>query len=1133
MKKILSILSTGLAILVAASCSVKEDITVMDPSLCTPPVVTASDVAEDGITVNFTPATLNVKAPVYHTLVMTSLKGSPVDVILNSIEKDGVLTLTPDALSRTLLTLGCQDGDVVSLEMVVRASPQQKMTGKHAGYVDSDARISVNDFTVTIPKGSPYMNYTEMSEWSLIGAMSAYGINWDGDLNMWTDGNGNHVAAHVTLKAGDEVKFRKDLAWTENRGGVIPALDTEFDVTPNGDNIVIDKDGVYDLYLYLDKGKAMVTAAYDPYPEFTEASNWSVIGDLTLHEINWNGDLAMISDGTWHVALGVKLDEDDEFKFRQDAAWTVNLGGTFEALDAEFPVVQNGDNIKVGAAGEYDIFVNPDAGTAKVSTASGAKVSSVVGGVEPPTPETVTGWNIIGLNGDWDNDVLATQDGNVWTAFITAESETEFKWRKDGGWDENYGGTFVELGKPFEAVAGGDNIKVGAGFYKVELNLDDMTITVSNGQVWSLIGDFNEWAGDVDMTLTDGKWVSPVTKISGKFKIRENHGWDNNRGGVFVAVGEPFSAVAGGDDITVEEGNYVVTYDPEAETIVIDETGWGLVGTINGWGNTPDIILKEDGLFLVARNVALTDSDEIKIRYKSDWAENRGGRTAVGHAVKAIPGGDNIKPGVAGNYDVWYRPDSEVLFVMPAGTVLTYWGVVGTINGWGAPDRIMYEDENGQFVYEDLEVTATDEIKIRVKEDWAENRGGTFADLDRPFPVENGGPNIVVGRDATVTVTYDPSAETITLSGEYHGDAPEFPEYIYAIGGDTGWSDVYPLHGKNGQYKGFGYLSQEFKFRPNEDNWDGDWECVGEGQIGQGSDNCPAPEAGYYMIEVDLNEMTYQVTAITTIGIIGPAQAGGWDTDTDMTYNQAEGCWEIKGVTLSADMMKFRANDGWDINWGGSLDNLVQGGDNIAVEAGTYDIVLYALCDGEAYATMTPAGSEPAGGITIDGDMSDWADIEGSTSEGVYKSLKATNDDEFFYIYSMRNKKRGNELWGSNKGYYYYDFDIDDNPDTGDYAEGSHGNFEAWMYLYLFGGTPDAPAFWESPNGDGKPSSSVIANVLCKGVVDDNPAEDGLIETEVRIPRANLPAVQKGQTISITSWGNKDANLMKVTITVK
>ena len=1004
---------------------------MFDPSKATAPVLNSYSEDEEAIVASYTPAVFkqgfNEKIAPYHSLALVSLNGNAVSKTLTSSDKDGVLTLKKANLAKALMTLGATEGSTVSLELAVRASMQEvsKDNGRN-GYVDSQGRIALSSFEVVIPEvvGSPYAEYTEDSDWSVIGSLSAYEMSWDGDLNMWTDGS-NHVAAHITLKAGDEFKFRKDQSWDVNLGGTFSELDSEFAVEQGGANIVVGKDGVYDLFVNPTAGVAWISEAYDPFPDYTEASTWTVIG--SLYESGWGKDFPMITNGTNHVALSIKLTGSDEYKYRKDASWDVNFGGTFVELGSEFAVEQGGANIVVGTAGEYDLFLNPDAATAWVTEASGAKVSS-------------------------------------------------------------------------------------------------------------LIGDFNEWGGDVDMTLTDGKWVSPVTKISGKFKIRENHGWDNNRGGVFVKIGEPFAAVAGGDDIAVEEGNYVVTYDPTAETIVIDETGWGVVGTITGWGNSPDIILKEEGLFLVARNISMTADDKIKIRYKSDWDVNRGGASSVGHAVKAVPGGDDIAPGVAGNFDVWYRPDSEVIFVMPSGSLLTYWGVVGTINGWGAPDRIMYE-QDGKFIYEDLELKASDAVKIRLNEEWTDNRGGVFADLGQAFAVENGGPDITVGRDAKVTVIYDPSAETITFDGVYEGDAPDFPDYIYAIGGDTGWSGVYPLFGKNGQYKGFGYLSQEFKFRPYEDKWDGDWECVGEGQIGQGSDNCPAPEAkdaGYYMIEVDLNAMTYSITRILSIGIIGPAQAGGWDTDTDMTYNQEGGYWEAKGVTLSADLMKFRANDGWDINWGGSFENLVQGGDNMAVEAGTYDVVLYALCDGKAYCTLTPAGGDqPAAGITIDGDMSDWADIEGATSDGVYKSLKATNDDEFFYIYSMRNKKRGSELWGSSKGYYYYDFDMDNNPETGDYAENSHGNYEAWMYLYLFGGTPEAPAFWESPKGDGKPSSSVIADVLCKGTLDDNPEEDGLIETEVRIPRANLPAVEKGQTISITSWGNKDANLMKVTFTVK
>ena len=1127
MKKILTILA-GVLALAATSC-VKETLTMFDPSKATAPVLNSYNEEEDAIVASYTPAVFkqgfNEKIAPYHSLALVSLDGKAVSKTLTSSDKDGVLTLKKANLAKALMTPGAAEGSTVSLELAVRASMQEvsKDNGRN-GYVDSQGRIALSSFEVVIPEviGSPYAEYTEDSDWSVIGALSAYDISWDGDLNMWTDGS-NHVAAHITLKAGDEFKFRKDQSWDVNLGGTFGELDSEFAVEQGGANIVVGKDGVYDLFVNPTAGVAWISEAYDPFPDYTEASTWTVIG--SLYESGWGKDFPMITNGTNHVALSIKLTGSDEYKYRKDASWDVNFGGTFVELGSEFAVEQGGANIVVGTAGEYDLFLNPDAATAWVTEASGAKVSSLIGGGDEPPVVQVTGWNIIGLNGDWENDILATEDNGVWTAYITAEGDTEFKWRKDAGWDENYGGTFVELGRPFEAVAGGDNIKIGAGFWKVVLDTNNLTITIDNGQVWSLIGDFNEWGGDVDMTLTDGKWVSPVTKISGKFKIRENHGWDNNRGGVFVKIGEPFAAVAGGDDIAVEEGNYVVTYDPTAETIVIDETGWGVVGTITGWGNSPDIILKEEGLFLVARNISMTADDKIKIRYKSDWDVNRGGASSVGHAVKAVPGGDDIAPGVAGNFDVWYRPDSEVIFVMPSGSLLTYWGVVGTINGWGAPDRIMYE-QDGKFIYEDLELKASDAVKIRLNEEWTDNRGGVFADLGQAFAVENGGPDITVGRDAKVTVIYDPSAETITFDGVYEGDAPDFPDYIYAIGGDTGWSGVYPLFGKNGQYKGFGYLSQEFKFRPYEDKWDGDWECVGEGQIGQGSDNCPAPEAkdaGYYMIEVDLKAMSYSITPILGIGIIGPAQAGGWDTDTDMTYNQEGGYWEAKGVTLSANLMKFRANDGWDINWGGSFDNLVQGGDNMAVEAGTYDVVLYALCDGKAHATLTPAGGDqPAAGITIDGDMSDWANIEG-VSDGNYGMFKAASDDQYLYFYAWRNTGgRYTDIWGERQGYIYLGFDLDGDETNGEELWGN-GPYDFVGVIYPYAGSAAAPAFSENPGDACAPSNYTLANVFCKGVADENGAY-----VEFRIPRADLPTIPNAP-ITIKSWGNKD--LTKVTLT--
>ena len=368
----------------------------------------------------------------------------------------------------------------------------------------------------------------------------------------------------------------------------------------------------------------------------------------------------------------------------------------------------------------------------------------------------------------------------------------------------------------------------------------------------------------------------------------------------------------------------------------------------------------------------------------------------------------------------------------------------------------------------------------------------------------------------------DFNAGTGEIQGEGEQPSADYADYIYAIGGDTGWSGVYPLRSaqtsgvNNGKYKGFGYLSDQFKFKPNENDWTGDWECVGDGQIGQGSDNCPAPAtAGYYMIEVDLTAMTYSLTLINSIGIIGPAQAGGWDTDTDMTYDSTTGAWVAKGVALGADEFKFRANDAWAINWGGALDALIQDGGNIAATAGTYDIVLYAWCDGKAYATLTAASAPAAVEITIDGDMSDWANVStGVASEAetpVYMEFKAFSDGTNLYFYSKRDNRAA--IWASG-GYFYYDVDADNNSETGETKDGVPG-LEAWFYIKPFAGTSAAPEIATEFKG-GAMTGTVTSNVKFKGL-----NSESFVEVEVSIPIADMN-VTKGSTIKVYSWSNKD-----------
>ena len=177
---------------------------------------------------------------------------------------------------------------------------------------------------------------------------------------------------------------------------------------------------------------------------------------------------------------------------------------------------------------------------------------------------------------------------------------------------------------------------------------------------------------------------------------------------------------------------------------------------------------------------------------------------------------------------------------------------------------------------------------------------------------------------------------------------------LYMAGDANGWKHSDVLKSEDGvHYTGYMYLNQNgFKFCTQK-NWDG--TNYGGAFFGESEDNIMmTQEAGFYQVDVDLSAKTYTLTPFT-IGIIGNATPTGWDSDTDMTYNPEERCWELKNVTLSDGEMKFRHTNDWSLSWGGELDNLTtQNGPNIAVAAGTYDIKLEVnWAEGTAKCVMT------------------------------------------------------------------------------------------------------------------------------------------------------------------------------------
>ena len=177
---------------------------------------------------------------------------------------------------------------------------------------------------------------------------------------------------------------------------------------------------------------------------------------------------------------------------------------------------------------------------------------------------------------------------------------------------------------------------------------------------------------------------------------------------------------------------------------------------------------------------------------------------------------------------------------------------------------------------------------------------------------------------------------------------------LYMAGDANGWKHSDVLNSEDGvHYTGYMYLNQNgFKFCTQK-NWNG--TNYGGAFFGESEDNIMmTQEAGFYQVDVDLSAKTYTLSPFT-IGIIGDATPTGWDSDTDMTYNPEERCWELKNVTLSDGEMKFRHKNDWSLSWGGDLDNLTtQNGPNIAVAAGTYDIKLEVnWAEGTAKCVMT------------------------------------------------------------------------------------------------------------------------------------------------------------------------------------
>lgn len=193
-----------------------------------------------------------------------------------------------------------------------------------------------------------------------------------------------------------------------------------------------------------------------------------------------------------------------------------------------------------------------------------------------------------------------------------------------------------------------------------------------------------------------------------------------------------------------------------------------------------------------------------------------------------------------------------------------------------------------------------------------------------------------------------------------------YDPFIYFIGSTDGWKSndqkLALVDDAKGVYTGYVYLADpnaagfEFKFQRAQGNWDtaigaGTFVSFGGAAIGvdNGNIGVNAGEGVYYM-DVNLSEGTITATKVETMGMIGGFN--NWDGDAKMTWNAEEYCFEATNAGVTADGWKFRINGGWDINLGGSLNNLTAGGDNISVAGNTVKLYPTRKTNDNIYCTV-------------------------------------------------------------------------------------------------------------------------------------------------------------------------------------
>lgn len=277
--------------------------------------------------------------------------------------------------------------------------------------------------------------------WGIIGSGYNDWGNAGSDGQFYTTDQADVFVAYATLIDG-EIKFRENNEWVNDFGddGADGTLDA------GGANIV-STSGTYKITLDIAGG----TYTMEPF-------SWGVVGSGYN---DWGGagpDAKFYYDYTTDTFKADAKLVDGEIKFRQNNEWVTDLGDT--GADGTLDV--GGDNIAV-TAGHYSITLNFNDNT---YTIEAADVWGIVG----------SGYN------DWGGagpDFALTQvQPDIYYGDIATLIDGEIKFRLNNDWSSDFGDTDADG----TLDAGGDNIAVTAGLYRIRMDVGNGTYVLNKIQ---------------------------------------------------------------------------------------------------------------------------------------------------------------------------------------------------------------------------------------------------------------------------------------------------------------------------------------------------------------------------------------------------------------------------------------------------------------------------------------------------------------------------------------------------------------------------------------------------------------------------------------------------------------------------